>query len=124
MEEVRLELPDLELPEMVLVHLELPDLDLAQMGLGEMALGEMVVVHLNPVQMIFQCRTFYCAQPYDISHIFSLIQFGLTESCSSLALTPPTFSSFLVFQASSLWEVAQYMAFQFCPTLVHRPLDI
>ena len=105
------------------VQLELPDLDLGQMSLGEMALGEMVEVHLDLVQMIFQCKTFYCGQTYDRSHIFSLTQFGLTDSCSSLPLMALTFCSFMVFLASSLWEVAQHLAFQFFPILVHRSLD-
>jgi len=65
---VRLELPDIELPEMALVHLELaemgllPDLELAQMALVHMALGEMALMHLDLLQMIFQCRTFCCAK--------------------------------------------------------------
>ena len=132
-EGVRLELSDLKFPKMGLMHLELPDLELGQMGLGEMvvgemslcgmALGEMVVLYLDLFQMIFQCKTFFCGQAYDKSHIFSLIQFGLTESCSSLHPMNPTFSSFLVFQTSSLWEVAQHLTFQFFPILVHHSVD-
>ena len=97
---------------MALVWMYLPHLELVKM-----ALGEMDMLHLELSEMVFQCRTFCCGQAYDRSYIFYLNQFDLTNWCSSSPPMPPTFFSFLVFQASSLLEVAQHLTFCFLPHL-------